>query len=281
MDLREAGVRERGATLVGPPDGGDVAALRIGGEIVNVAVATRRQNDGVGHVGTEPPAHEVAHHDPAGRSVEHDQVEHLVARVHPHLAAADLPRQGLIGSEQQLLPRLAARVESPRNLHAAEGAIREQAAVLAREGDPLGHTLIDDVDAQLRQPVHARLARAEVSPLQRVVKQPEDRVAVILIVLGRVDPPLRGDRVRAPGRVLETEARNPVAQLRERCRRRSARQPRADHQDVVLGLVGRGHEPDLGPVSRPLGLERPGGHSCVERRRHRSTPASTATGIVM
>src|SRR5436190_18541158 len=36
--------RERGTTLVGAPDGGDVAALRVGRQVVHVRVAARRKH---------------------------------------------------------------------------------------------------------------------------------------------------------------------------------------------------------------------------------------------
>ena len=45
---------------------------------------------------------------PRGPAVDDDEVEHLGARIHLHLAGADLPAQRLIGAEQQLLAGLAA-----------------------------------------------------------------------------------------------------------------------------------------------------------------------------
>src|SRR3712207_8365302 len=56
-------------------------------------------------------------------------------------------------------------------LFRSERAVREVAAVLARERHPLRHALVDDVHADLREPVHVRLARAEVAALDRVVEQ--------------------------------------------------------------------------------------------------------------
>ena len=75
------------------------------------------------------------------------------------LAVVHLPHQRLVGAEQQLLAGLAARVERARDLRAAERAVVEQAAVLARERHALRDALVDDVDAQLRQPVDVRFAR--------------------------------------------------------------------------------------------------------------------------
>ena len=73
--------------------------------------------------------------------------------------ALHLPHQRLVGAEQQLLARLAARVERARHLRAAERPVVEQAAVLARERHALRDALVDDVDAHLRQAV-ARWPRA-------------------------------------------------------------------------------------------------------------------------
>ena len=76
--------------------------------------------------------------------------------------------------------------------------LASSAAVLARERHALRHALIDDVDADLRQPIDVGFAGAEIAALHRVVEQPVDAVAVVLIILGGVDAALRGDRVRAP-----------------------------------------------------------------------------------
>ena len=64
-----------------------------------------------------------------------------------------------------LLPGLPARVKRSRNLRAAERAVRQQPAILARERHALRHALIDNVDADLRQPVDIRFARRKSPPL--------------------------------------------------------------------------------------------------------------------
>ena len=81
-----------------------------------------------------------------------------------HFAGGHLPQQRLIGAEKELLPRLSARIKRSRHLSAAERAIRQQAAVLARKRHALRNALVDDVDADLRQTVHVRLSRARKSP---------------------------------------------------------------------------------------------------------------------
>ena len=174
---------------------GDVAALGVGGEVEDVAVAAGGQHHRVGRRGTRScPVTRSRDDDAAGLAVDHDQVQHLGARVTSStVPRADLPLQRLVGAEQQLLAGLAAGVEGPRHLRATEGAVGQQAAVLARERHALRHALVDDVDAHLGQPVDVGLARAEVAALDRVVEQPADRVAVVLVVLGGVDAALRRD----------------------------------------------------------------------------------------
>src|SRR5207302_737395 len=101
---------------------------------------------------------EVARDDAARHAVYDDEVQHLVARVHIHRAEPDLPRERLICAEEQLLPRLAARVEGARDLRAAERAVIEEATVFAREGDALRDALVNDVDADLGESVDICLA---------------------------------------------------------------------------------------------------------------------------
>ena len=163
-----------------------------------------------------------------------------------------LPHQRLVGAEQQLLARLAARVEGARHLRAAKRAVVEQAAVLARERHALRDALVDDVDAHLREAVDVRFARAVVAALDRVVEEAVDAVAVVLVVLRGVDAALRGDAVRAARAVLDAEAQDVVAELAERRGRRRAGQAGADDDDRVLALVGRVDQLHLELVPIPL-----------------------------
>src|SRR6185369_6102405 len=135
--------------------------------------------------------------DAARLAVDDDEVEHLAARMHDDRLGGDLALECLVCAEQQLLSRLTASVERPLDLDAAERACLEQAAVVTRERNALGGTLIDDVDADLGQPVGVGLAGPEVTALHGVVEKTKDAVAVVPIVLGGVDPALGGDRVGA------------------------------------------------------------------------------------
>ena len=126
-------------------------------------------------MGFDRAGHQIARNDPARLAVDHHQVQHLAARVHLHAAGGDLLFERLVRAQQQLLPRLSARVKRARNLHAAERARVQQAAVFPRERNALRHALVDDVDADLRQAIDVGFARAEIAALHRVIKQADKR----------------------------------------------------------------------------------------------------------
>ena len=225
MDLREAGIGEQRALLISAPDGRGVATLGVGREVIDVAVTARSKHHGVGCVRLNLAGDQVARDNASGAAIHHHQVEHFSARIHLHLPAGDLPLEGLIGAQQQLLAGLAAGVESAGDLRTAEGAVIQHAAVLPGEGYALRHALVDDIHADLSQPVNVGLARAKIAALDGVVEQPVDAVAVPVIVFGRVNASLRGDAVGAPRGILEAKALDVVAQLPQRRGRRSAGQP--------------------------------------------------------
>src|SRR5262249_57411914 len=95
--------------------------------------------------------------------------------------------------------------EGARPVPPAELSFRGEPAVLAGEWHPLGHALVDDVDADFREPVDVGLAGPIIATLDRVVEEPLDAIAVVLVVLGRVDPALGGDRVGPAGGALVAE----------------------------------------------------------------------------
>ncbi len=256
VDLRVAGVGHVGALAVRPPGGGDVAAHGVGGEEEDVAVATTGQDDDVGEVGLDLAGDHVAHDDPPGPAVDDDQLDHLVAGVALDRAGGDLALERLVGADQQLLAGLPAGVERAGDLHAAEGAVVEQAAVLPGERDALGDALVDDVPAHLGEAVDVGLAGAVVAALDGVVEEPVDGVAVALVVLGGVDAALGGDRVGAARGVLVAERLHDVPGLAEGRGGGGAGQAGADHDHREPAAVGRVGDP---------GLELPGVPALVDR----------------
>ena len=232
MDLGEAWIREPRATAMGAPGGGDIASVRVRGQEEYVAVAARGEHDGVSEVGLDLTGDEVAHHHAPGAAVDDDELQHLVPGIHLDGAAPDLSFEGLIGAEQQLLAGLTAGVEGARDLHTAEGPVVQHAAVLAGEGHALCHALVDDFDADLGESIDVGLARAVVAAFDCVVEQPVDAVAVVAVVLGRIDAALCGDAVRPARAVFVAEVLDVVTTFAQRRRGRRAGKPGAndDHR---------------------------------------------------
>ena len=256
MDLREARVGERRALAVRTPGSRDVARHGVGRQVEHVRVAAGGQHDRVGAVRGDLTGHQVTDDDAACAAVDHDDVQHLRAGVQLDLAGADLPCEGLVRTEQQLLPRLAAGVEGAADLRATERAVGELAAVLAGERHALRGGLVDDVVRHLGQSVDVGLAGAVVAALDRVVEQAEDRVTVTVVVLRGVDPALGGDRVRATSRVVEREGLHVVAQFGHRGGGRRTCEAGPDDDDVELPLVVRVDQAHLELVVLPHVLDR-------------------------
>ena len=219
------------------PRRGDVAAHRVRRQEEHVAVATRREDDDVGEVSVDGAGDHVTRDDAARTIVLDDHLEHLVALVLLDGALRDLTLHGLVGADEQLLARLARGVERTRDLHATERTVVEVAAVLARERNTLGDALVDDVRADLGEAVDVGLAAAVVAALDRVVEEAVCGVTVVVVVLRGVDTALRGDRVRATGRVLVEERLDVVPGLTHRRGGRCAGETGADDDDLELATV--------------------------------------------
>src|SRR5690606_32525959 len=100
--------------------------------------------------------------------------------------------------------------------------------------------------------------------LDRVVEEPEDRVPVVVVVLGGVDASLGGDGVGPPGGVVEGEDLDVVAQLAEAGGGGSAGESGADHDDLETALVVGVDEADGELVVVPLVRQRTVGNLGVE-----------------
>ncbi len=251
VDLGEARVGEERAAPVGTPDGGGVGVHGVRRQVEDVAVAAAGEDDGVREVGVDAARDQIAGDDPPRLAVDDDQVEHLGARVHLDVACGDLPGQGLVGAEEELLPCLAAGVEGAGHLHAAEGTGVEEAAVLAGEGDALRDALVDDLDRDLREAVDVGLAGPEVAALDGVVEEAMDGVAVVAVVLRRVDAALGGDRVGAARGVLVAELDDVVALFGQRGARGAAGETGADDDHRVFAPVGGVDESGLETAGVP------------------------------
>ena len=89
----------------------------------------------------------------------------------------------------------------------------------------------------LGQTVDVRLSGAEIAPLDGVVEEAINAVAVVLVVLGGVDAALGRDAVGPARAVVEAEALDLVAELGQRGGCGCACQAGADHDDLVLPLI--------------------------------------------
>ena len=199
MNLRVAGVGEEGAALVGAAGGRDVAVHGVGGQVEDRPIAARGQHDRVADERFDLARYKIPRDDAARLAVDDDEVEHLGARVHGHAAGVDLAAEGLVGAEQELLAGLTAAIKGARHLGAAERAVGQLTAVLARERHALGDALVDDVHADLGEAIDVGLARTEVAALDGIVEKAINAIAVVLIVLGGVDAALGGDGVARRG----------------------------------------------------------------------------------
>src|SRR6267378_871573 len=232
MNLGEAGITKERATFISAIGSGDVATACVGRKKKNITVTAGRENYGIAGEGIDFACAQIAGDNSLGMTIDQNKVEHLGLRKHFHRAKGDLPAEGLIGPEQQLLAGLAAGVKRPRNLRSAERTIGEQPAILARERHALLGALIDDEIANFGQPVNVRFARTEIAAFDRVVKQSENAVAVVLVILGSIDSALRRDGMGTARRILITKTFHAITKFTESGRGRSAGQSRTDHNNL-------------------------------------------------
>ena len=257
---------------MGSPDGGHVGRLGVGGEVEDIGVPAGGQHYRMTGVAGHLAGDQVAHHDPDGLAVLDHHIEHLATGVELHRPGLDLAHQRLIRPEQELLPGLAPGVEGAGYLGPAEGPGVEQTAVLSGEGDPLRGRLVDDVEGEVGEPIDIGLPASIVPTLHRVVEQPLDRVPVVLVVLGRVDPTLGRYGVRPARRVVEGEHLDLVSELGQRRGRRGAGEPGAHDEDLELPLVGWVDQLDRELVVLPLVGDRPRRDPGVELDGHLLIP---------
>jgi len=213
VDLGIAGVGEGGALAIGADIGRNVAAFGICRQIEDVAITACGQDDSVSRPGFHASVGQVSRHNAACMAVDNHQLQHFVAGIHFDVAGVNLACQGLIGADEQLLSCLAARIESARDLCAAEGAVGQEPAIFAGKGDALCRALVDDAGGHLCQAMDVGFACAKVASLNGVIEEAVDAVAVVLVVFGCVDAALGCDGVCAPGAVLEAEGVHLIAEL--------------------------------------------------------------------
>src|SRR5258707_15835915 len=180
---------------MGPPYGSAVGRLGVGREVEDIRVSPRFKHDHIRGMTLYLTGYQVSRHNAACSSIDDHNLEQLPSDMHCHCACCRLLFQGLISPEQQLLSGLASRVKCSLDLHAAKRSSIEKSAIFPGKRHALGDALVDDIEADLGESIHVGLARAEVAAFDCVLKQAENAVAVVAIVLGGINPPLGCDRV--------------------------------------------------------------------------------------
>src|SRR5882724_779553 len=129
MDLREAGIAEISAFFMGLPGCRYITAHGIRGQVEYITISAAAEQDGMAEMSFQLTGDQVAGNDAPGLPIDKDGIQHLVTGVHFYIAQGHLSFQGLVGADQQLLPRLPCRIEGPLYLYAAEGAVAQHAPV--------------------------------------------------------------------------------------------------------------------------------------------------------
>ena len=163
-------------------------------------------------VALQPSGDKVSCDDASCPSVDNHEVHHLAAGMQLHCATCYLAAQGAVGAEQQLLSGLAFGIERPADLRATKGTVVEQSAVVAGKRHTLRHTLVDDGVADLSQTIDVSLSSSIITTFDGVAEQTLHAVAVVLVVLRRIDTSLRRNGMRTAWRVLDAEDVNIEAQ---------------------------------------------------------------------
>ena len=206
VNLREARIGEERALFIGFPSRPAIAVHGIGTQEINIPIATGAEQYGMGRIAFQLAGNQVAANDPAGMAflVEH-QIHHLATGIELHAALGDFAAQSPVSPQQQLLPGLAFGIEGTRNLRPAERTVVQITGVIAGKRHALRHALVDDIVAHFSQTIDIGLTGAVVAPLDGIVKQTVNAVAIVLIVLGGIDTPLGGNRVRPARTIGNTE----------------------------------------------------------------------------
>jgi hypothetical protein len=166
------------------------------------------------------------------------------------------------------LPGLAAGVERTRDLGAAEGAVGEETAIFARKRNALLDALIDDGVGDFGEAINVRFPRTKIATLNCVVEKAINAVAIVRVILGRVDSALSSDAVSAAWAVLVTERFDVVTLLAKRGGGRSAGQTGPDDNDLETATIVRGNETGIILVPAPFFRQRAGRNLGFKRADH-------------
>src|SRR5690606_33365371 len=137
---------------------------------------------------------------------------------------------------EQLLSGLALGIEGPGHQDPSKGTVVQQPAVFPGKGNPLGHTLVDDVPGYLGQAVYVGFPGSVIPSFDGVVEQPVVAVPVPLIVLCGIDSPLGCYGMRPTGGILIAEGLYIIAQFGQCGRGGTSGKSGPHHNDIDVSL---------------------------------------------
>jgi len=206
----------------------------------------------MGSVAFQLARYQIPGDDAARLTIYQHYVHQLATAVHGYGACRYLPVERAVSPQEALLPREPLGVEGSRYLHPAKRAVLYGATLLPGKGNAHRGEVVYHIVAHLGSPVDVPLARAEIAPLEHVVEQAVDAVIVILVVFGRIDPPLGSHRVRPTRGILVAENLHVIPQLPEGRGGASTREACTHHYDIQSFPVGRIHQFELRLMAIPL-----------------------------
>ena len=260
MELHERRGSQVSALVISAHHGAGVGVLCQGGHVVDVAVTTGTQDDGVAGEGLELTSNQVAG-DNAARAllavvIVGDDVLHIVVGKKLHIAQADLTVQCRGRGQLQLLTCLATGVVGTGDLHTTEGTGGQGAAVLTGERGADGVHVVDNTNGLVGQAPAVGLAAAVVATLHGVLGVAVSGVIVHLLGAGGVDTTLRSNGVRAAWGVVVGKDLDAVAQFTKGCRSSTRGQAGTYDEDLELAAVQWGDQVHVVNVVRPHILHR-------------------------
>jgi hypothetical protein len=168
-----------------------------------------------------------------------NQVHHLTTVVHFDLALSDHLHHTGVSSEEKLLTGLSTSIERTTYLSTTERSVIEVSAVLTSKRNTLGHHLIDNIVRDFGQAINVGFTRAIISALNRIVEKVFDRVTIVWIVLGCIDPTLSGNRVSTASSVLNTKRENVVTKFGQSSSGRATGKSSTYYDNGELSFVRR------------------------------------------
>ena len=252
MNLCETGIGKECASLVSPICRCDIAAACVGRKVKDISVTTGSEHNRVGCVRFDFSGDQTPGHDAFGVPIDQDKVEHFCLGEHFDCSGCNLPAECLISAKEKLLAGLAAGVKCSRNLSAAKRAIGQQTSVFPGERNALLDTLIDDQVTDFSQAINVRFACPKIATFDRVVKKPENAIAIVLVIFRCVNSALSSNTVSASRAVLITEALHLVAEFSQGCCGGTTGQTASDDDDLKFPAIVRTNQSSVVLVVCPF-----------------------------